>query len=772
MGFAKVAAKADRAFEKDMQEAAEKKGKADEKETKASEASDNEIKECAIDGSECQTPDGKCHKTTPKGPFMGDDLVSCANKKPAEEEDAGLSWAGIEPPLPPEKCPPASAACKVAVAACKSDSDCKDGMAKRATKGIVHVGCHGGKGSLQKFFAWASDCCDPSNIGFSDNIPMFKMQITSMPVYKNSGTNGRFKANRGAGSVCTMVKSLAAGVSAGDDGGVLLQKSSHKEVAAKHAAANAADNASHKAANAKTNSLHKGLVGKVVSNKSTKAAAANAGANSAAAKAAAKAEAHWAKKEAHFRHLASALNKKQRHAAKHMEKGVKSARKALLADTAASLVKMHRAAVAEKAAMKASAAFQAKMKAVQAAMAKEGAAAKAVSAKRLATYRREMVANAKAKAKAIADGMKIAAAMKAANLKLAADQNKINGHYKATMAKLSAQNAANQKKFNAASEKSQKDFAAKFAGNKAAAAAARAAIAASVKAANKEAAAKTAKINRRHAAEQAAKHKADTAYAKKAAADAAALKKARAATAEKFAKVAAKADAAFEKDMQEAGQKKAKADRAAAQEKASKKTAEKNSKADEKETKASEASDEEIKECAIDGSECQTKDGKCHKTTPKGPFMGDDLVSCSKTKPAEEEDAGLGWAGIEPPLPAESCPKPDAACKAAAKACDANGACKAAKAKGGTKGIVDVGCHGGKAGLNAFFAWAADCCDPKNIGFSDNIPMFKMQITAMPVYKNSGTNGRFKANRGAGSVCTMVKSLAAGMASGDDGGVF
>merc|ERR1711939_342926 len=245
--------------------------------------------------------------------------------------------------------------------------------------------------------------------------------------------------------------------------------------------------------------------------------------------------------------------------------------------------------------------------------------------------------------------------------------------------------------------------------------------------------------------------KADAAYAKKAAADAAALRKSRAATAEKFAKVAAKADAAFEKDMQEAGQKKAKADRAAAQEKASKKTAEKNSKADEKETKAS---DEEIKECAIDGSECQTKDGKCHKTTPKGPFMGDDLVSCSKTKPAEEEDAGLGWAGIEPPLPAESCPKPDAACKAAAK------------------GIVDVGCHGGKAGLNAFFAWAADCCDPKNIGFSDNIPMFKMQITAMPVYKNSGTHGRFKANRGAGSVCTMVKSLAAGMASGDDGGIF
>merc|ERR1719271_843214 len=337
--------------------------------------------------------------------------------------------------------------------------------------------------------------------------------------------------------------------------------------------------------------------------------------------------------------------------------------------------------------MKKHAAFQKKMQGIQKAMAHESAAAKAASGRRLAKYKKEMAANAKAIAAGKAKSKAIANAMKAANAK-------------------------NQKAMNAAAEKSQKSFAAKFAGNKAAA-------------------------------------------------DAAALKKSRAATAEKFAKVAAKADAAFEKDMQEAGQKKAKADRAAAQEKASKKSAEQKSKADEKETKASEASDEEIKECAIDGSECQTKDGKCHKTTPKGPFMGDDLVSCSKTRPAEEEDAGLGWAGIEPPLPAESCPKPDAACKAAAKACDADGSCKKAKAKGGTKGIVDVGCHGGKKGLNAFFAWSSACCDPKNIGFSDNIPMFKMQITAMPVYKNSGTNGRFKANRGAGSVCTMVKSLAA-----------
>merc|ERR1719331_1084568 len=577
-----------------------------------------------------------------------------------------------------------------------------------------------------------------------------------MPVYKNSGTNGRFKANRGAGSVCTMVKSLAAGMASGDDGGIFLQKSSMKEVKAKHAAAN------------KAGKLHKGLVKAVVSDKSTKHAKAAAGANGKAAAV----EKKWAKKEAGFRAKARALNKKQRAVQKFQLGGVKSARKALMADTAKSIKEMHQAAVEEKKLMKKHAAFQKKMQGIQKAMAHESAAAKAASGRRLAKYKKEMAANAKAIAAGKAKSKAIANAMKAANAKLAKDQAAINGKYKATMKALAATNAKNQKAFNAAAEKSQKSFAAKFAGNKAAAAAARAAIAASVKAANKEAAAKTARINKRHAAEQHAKHTADAAYAKKAAADAAALRKSRAATAEKFAKVAAKADRAFEKDMQEAGQKKAKADRAASQEKGSKKAAEKKGKADEKETKASEAEDNEIKECAIDGSECQTKDGKCHKTTPSGPYMADDLVSCPKTKPAEEEDAGLSWAGIEPPLPAESCPKPSAACKAAAKACDGNKQCAAAKKLGGTKGIVNVGCHGGKAGLNAFFAWAADCCDPHNIGFSDNIPMFKMQITSMPVYTNSGTNGRFKANRGAGSVCTMVKSLASGMASGDDGGVF
>merc|ERR1711959_155531 len=313
------------------------------------------------------------------------------------------------------------------------------------TKGIVNVGCHGGKAGLNAFFAWAADCCDPHNIGFSDNIPMFKMQITAMPVYKNSGTNGRFKANRGAGSVCTMVKSLASGMASGDDGGVFLQKSSMKEVKAKHAAA-------HKAADAKTGKLHKGLVKAVVSDKSTKHAKAAAGANGKAAAAAAAVEKKWAKKEAGFRAKARALNKKQRAAAKSMEGGVKSARKALMADTAKSIVAMHKAAVAEKALMKKHAAFQKSMHALQKKMAHESAAAKKASAARLAKYKKEMAANAKAIAAGKAKSKAIANAMKAANAKLAKDQAGINNHYKATMKALAAKNASNQKAFNAAAE--------------------------------------------------------------------------------------------------------------------------------------------------------------------------------------------------------------------------------------------------------------------------------------------------------------------------------
>ena len=53
---------------------------------------DKEIKECALDGSECQTPDGKCHKTG-KGFFLDTDLVSCTKTKQSAKDDE-FSWDG------------------------------------------------------------------------------------------------------------------------------------------------------------------------------------------------------------------------------------------------------------------------------------------------------------------------------------------------------------------------------------------------------------------------------------------------------------------------------------------------------------------------------------------------------------------------------------------------------------------------------------------------------------------------------------------------------
>merc|ERR1712146_776610 len=122
--------------------------------------------------------------------------------------------------------------------------------------------------------------------------------------------------------------------------------------------------------------------------------------------------------------------------------------------------------------------------------------------------------------------------------------------------------------------------------------------------------------------------------------------------------------------------------------------------------------------------------------------MGD-MVSCSKTKPSESMDSGLSWAGIP------------------------------------SKDMVTLGCTGKKKDLMLYFDMAAACPPMGKKGTAtsdgrkqdthgecidgDTMAMFKMQITSMPTYKAMGTNGRFSAQLGAGSVCTMVKNLAAGL---------
>merc|ERR1711959_274551 len=323
------------------------------------------------------------------------------------------------------------------------------------------------------------------------------------------------------------------------------------------------------------------------------------------------------------------------------------------------------------------------------------------------------------------------------------------------MKKLSAKNKKNMAAFNAQQKKFQAKMAAKEKRNK------------------KAAKALKASIKRRYGKEKAAKKKADARYKKSQKAAATALKARRAHTAEKFAKKAARANRQYRASMREAGVKKKKAQNAARREKGAKAASERNTKAQEKETKASEKKDMAMKECALDGSECQWPNGKCAKTTPKGPFMASGLVSCSKTKPTEDQDSGLSWAGIPGPLPMPPLPKPSKKCKALQK--------KVKKFLTGnpSKDMVTLGCKGTKKELMAYFNMAAACPPLCKKGTAtsdgraqdthgdcidgDTMAMFKQQITSMPQYKAFGTNKRFSAQLGAGSICTMVKNLAAGL---------
>merc|ERR1719482_184609 len=81
--------------ERSSKKAAEKASKAEKAQSAAQNKADAAIKECAIDGSECLNKKGQCKKITSKGPFMCSDLTTCCKKKPKEDANAGLAWAGF-----------------------------------------------------------------------------------------------------------------------------------------------------------------------------------------------------------------------------------------------------------------------------------------------------------------------------------------------------------------------------------------------------------------------------------------------------------------------------------------------------------------------------------------------------------------------------------------------------------------------------------------------------------------------------------------------------
>merc|ERR1719453_572242 len=361
----------------------------------------------------------------------------------------------------------------------------------------------------------------------------------------------------------------------------------------------------------------------------------------------------------------------------------------------------------------------------------------------------------KAKAAAIA-----AATAKAAK-KLAADHKKINADYKATTDKLAAKNKADL----AALDKQQKKYADEEAAtdkkNKDSAAADQAAIKSAEKhnkatdKKEKGALAKTA------AKEAASKKKAEAAYQKKKAAADAALKAKRGKEADKKRAIAAKADAVYLTAKKEADVKEGKAKVAAKKEKASKAASAKKLKAEEKQSKIPPA---EIPTCGP--GQCLDKKNKCQDTNGvSAPFMGSDLVHCADKAPAMEPYSGMSWAPIPPPPPPPPV-VPSAKCVALKKACAKKKDCDALLKMDSIKATEKAGCGKSKDLLDEWFAITSERPNTKYPGFQDNIPMWKEQITDMPVYKDSGTTGRFKANRGAGSICNMVKELVGGFAAG------
>jgi len=489
----------------------------------------------------------------------------------------------------------------------------------------------------------------------------------------------------------------------------------------------------------------------------------------AAKKEADKSEESWVHKEKTFRKEARTLNKDQRWFARKIEKHVKQMQKWHVKTTANDLEHMRKLAHDETKYMAKGEMFKAKMQKIQEKMATENAKAKEVSAKRLAKYKAQAAADAKKLAIYKKKHLKYAHSVQAANKKLKDEQKKLNDEYKERTLKLDAKDRKDNHKFDKEQKKAQKKFARLFKDKAEQEAAAQAAIVQSIKSANAEAKQKKNRIIRRISQEQASKKKTDVTYMAKKRADAQALKYDRAKTAEKFAKKAMKSDLVFHRAMQEAGQKKEKVKRAIFAEKRAKSRAKKHDKSDEQETKAAMKHDGSIRECSLDGTECQTPDGKCHKTSPTGPYMAADLVSCSMKKPKDDADAGLKWAGIEPPLPSEKCPPVTKRCKTLTRACAGQRGCAAAQKLGPLKGTEHVGCYEGKKELDLWLDTRANCCDKTMIGFSDNVPMFKMQIFHLPDYiKSSIKASKFEANSGTGSVCHMVKSLVKGIEQGLD----
>merc|ERR1719454_273763 len=315
---------------------------------------------------------------------------------------------------------------------------------------------------------------------------------------------------------------------------------------------------------------------------------------------------------------------------------------------------------------------------------------------------------------------------------------------------------------------------------------------------DKDAAADKAAIKAKYDKIKAAHDSANAAWDAKAPADKAALDATREGTKKDFEKKAAAAQASYDAKMAHAATLKKAADEAAEAAAASVAKSKVDQAAADKAANAADAHDAEDTECAIDGSECRAEDGSCKKISDKGPYLGDDYVSCSD-KPGDHggEYGGEAWMGADNAPAAVVPEEPSDECK---KLLAANADAAAAISKSdGDCPVVELACgdDDGKLGddkdtpakyakviaaIDAVCDAMGECpeyCYPDtetktDDGIVDSLGNcidkgtyagFKQMIDDMPVYEKSGTNGRFTAGDPGPALCKAVRDASCAAAA-------
>jgi len=227
-------------WEADM-DASEEEQKDMDAESKADEAADAEIAECATDGTECQEEGGECKNLKDEGLFMACDGYSCATADPG---DCYHNWAHIPDALPMTPLKPVTAKC---LALRKKIPGAFAAMIKKFPfeHPLTVIGCADAdraskKKALDAFLDSAEECppfCMPGSQtttgpgdtahgmqgGAQDTnglcvpegaMAQVKQNLDDIPVYQNTGTNGRFDAGIST-KMCDFANKLVNGWMAG-----------------------------------------------------------------------------------------------------------------------------------------------------------------------------------------------------------------------------------------------------------------------------------------------------------------------------------------------------------------------------------------------------------------------------------------------------------------------------------------------------------------------------------------------------------------------------